>query len=279
MYVMEFEAPPRIRRAVNKTATVPGYVSSVIEEVIEKRRNALAMERLEREKRIAEQKGAHRAEIAEAQVKELQAALEAASKASPPPTPSLPQTIAPTGLLGALAGVFTNHVSAHLQGAVLAALYTPEARKLLSTIVKDAITEIASKMTPPAPETPAAPANDFITVTAHMPRQRKPKVVVVGLLGEQAGAVSKEMGGEYQLVFLASDVTSKRLKMNLTGADKAYGMVRFMDHRADGIIAKTNIPYTRVNGGVTDLIRLLKADGPSYRAVSGGLQPGSVVAA
>lgn len=87
-------------------------------------------------------------------------------------------------------------------------------------------------------------------------KMNKPRVLIVGLLGQQAQEIQKEWSQVYDLRIYDSDVTSDKIRSILPHCDKAILMTKFASHRAQDAMRGCN-GFTYCNGGVSALKELL----------------------
>lgn len=88
-----------------------------------------------------------------------------------------------------------------------------------------------------------------------------PKVIIAGLLPQQAGLMVAEFGKDLDLAFIESNESSnsKRIEQLLQSHDVAYGMTSFMGHPLDGKLRSGAKLYQRVSGGLSSLRENLRA--------------------
>lgn len=87
-------------------------------------------------------------------------------------------------------------------------------------------------------------------------KDAKPRVLIVGLLNQQAQEIQKEWSEIYDLRIYDSDVTSEKIRSILPHCDKAILMTKFVSHRAQDAMRGCS-GFTYCNGGVSALKELL----------------------
>lgn len=95
-----------------------------------------------------------------------------------------------------------------------------------------------------------APVDSNVTGLTIAPRDRKPKVVVIGLMSQQQQEIRKEFSEVAQLSFLQSQTLDVQ---QLSGKDMAFIMVKFSKHTAEDACRTQHVPFYRVTGGVSHL--------------------------
>lgn len=90
----------------------------------------------------------------------------------------------------------------------------------------------------------------------HHQRTNKPRVAVIGLLNGQRRAIEREMP-QLDIRFLGNGEGASRVADVTANCDAAFVMTKFVSHQVErGIKARDHV---RVNGGVTDLARIMRA--------------------
>lgn len=89
-------------------------------------------------------------------------------------------------------------------------------------------------------------------------KERRIRVVVAGVLNNQARTLEESLGAKLDLRFWSKDQSHESLKQMLAHADHAVGMISFLPHSADGILKSSKVPYSPVSGGVTHLKQALE---------------------
>lgn len=119
---------------------------------------------------------------------------------------------------------------------------------------------------PPAPAEPVAgppmqhihlqtsePGVEF-TSLAIAPRDRKPRVVVAGLMNQQTQDVKREFGEMLDLTFVNSERTTSTSHVDtFAGKDMVIIMTRFSSHAVERECQKAHTPFVRITGGVSML--------------------------
>jgi hypothetical protein len=251
------ELPEARQRSALHTVKISEFFKGGIDGAIEQERQRLAMVRMEAEAEKAREGEAK----AKAALLEQRSAIRAERAVKEQSTSS-----AEVGISETLTGVIGSFLAKTVQRVILDALRSDEGQRLLAGAVSSAVHDGLSNLSlysPSEAEAQGAPPTKA-TMVAHLPRQRRPKIVVLGL--EHPADLQKECGVDFELIVLPTVTTSRVIRSKLVGSDRAYLMTRFIDHRISAVVKKTGIPYTMINGGSTELIRVLKASGPSFRA-------------
>jgi hypothetical protein len=87
------------------------------------------------------------------------------------------------------------------------------------------------------------------------------RVIVAGLLPQQAGLMVSEFGNEIDFAFIESQEASnsKRIDALLQSHDMAFAMTSFMSHSLDGKLKNGAKVYQRIAGGLSTLRENLRA--------------------
>lgn len=127
---------------------------------------------------------------------------------------------------------------------------TAQLHATLQAQVDDAIAKAVKSVVIPAPEKGIAAGP-----TAPAPRKRR--VLIVGLLPQQAGMIQQEFHRELDLSFYQTTEHRNRLASAAGHADIVISMTKFIDHSVTETIkaAKANLRYC--NGGLTALRDIL----------------------
>ncbi len=88
------------------------------------------------------------------------------------------------------------------------------------------------------------------------PREIKPKVLVVGLLPQQAQEIQMLYGKRYDLRIFDSNVTSDKIRSLMPHCDRAIVMTKFISHRVQDVL-RGHPGFTHCNGSVAALKELL----------------------
>lgn len=164
-----------------------------------------------------------------------------------------------------VAGVIGLQVMASIRGHVDSALYGMFDRLVenVSIAVLKEVGEVVRKSAIPPRQEPApaqpvqnitvstsAPLDPNLTSLAIAPRNRKPRVAIIGLMSQQQQEIRKEFGEVCELTFLQSQT----LHVNqLNEKDMAFIMVKFSKHSAEESCRTRSLPFYRVTGGVSHL--------------------------
>lgn len=92
------------------------------------------------------------------------------------------------------------------------------------------------------------------------PRDRKPRVAVIGLMRQQEEDVMREFGDVIDFTFIPNAVTFKNidLKQRLQNNDVIIVMIRFCSHWHDDHAKSTGVPVMRITGAVSMLKQWLQ---------------------
>jgi hypothetical protein len=191
---------------------------------------------------------------------------------------SVPPAPAPLALQGAIGAATENflkaiteevasviglQVMASVRGHVddaLHGMFDRLVKRLSETVLKEVRHAVHVSM--PAPAAPPEPSVQNITLTTSAPldpnttslsmapRDRKPKVVVIGLMSQQQQEIRKEFDAVCDLSFVQSQTMTPG---QLYGKDMAFVMVKFSRHSAEEACRSYGVPYYRVTGAVSHL--------------------------
>lgn len=89
-------------------------------------------------------------------------------------------------------------------------------------------------------------------------REDLPRVLVAGMLPTQIHKIEEAFAGRATLRFWKSSDSQALLRKQVPGIDAAVGMVGFMGHSADHILASRAPTYLRASGGVTSVKRQIE---------------------
>lgn len=162
-----------------------------------------------------------------------------------------------------VAGIIGLQVMASVRGNVDAALHGMFNRLVKSVseaVLKEVGEAVRTSLPAPvaAPEPPvqnitfqtSAAIDPATTSLAVAPRDRKPKVVIIGLMSQQQQEIRKEFSEVCDLTFLQSQTLNTS---QLDGRDMAFIMIKFSKHSAEDDCRRRGIPFYRVTGGVSHL--------------------------
>jgi len=82
------------------------------------------------------------------------------------------------------------------------------------------------------------------------PKDRKPKVIIFGLIRQQVMEIKAEFGTICDLTFVQS---SETVRDDVRGKDLAFIMTRFSKHQAEQVCQRVGVPFYRITGGVSHL--------------------------
>lgn len=118
--------------------------------------------------------------------------------------------------------------------------------RILATLPATVTVPVATP--PPQPDAPHR------ATMASPPRDRKPRVVVAGLLNQQMQDVKKEFGSLLDLSFVNSERTTSTSHVDaFAGKDMVLIMTRFSGHNVERECSKAHTPFVRITGGVSML--------------------------
>lgn len=88
-------------------------------------------------------------------------------------------------------------------------------------------------------------------------KEVKPKVVIAGLLPNQAGIISAEYGEVFNLDFYMVGESLQQFRDKLTNADYAITFVRKISHKVEDVVKERGLTPIRFSGGINRLKDLL----------------------
>lgn len=154
-----------------------------------------------------------------------------------PETPALPVPLFGAQIsIDALARQFAMAVASHLSEQIVVAL---------NQILPAKLEQIAE---------------EYKAATPVKQRAQLPKVIIAGLLPQQAGLMVQEYGKKLDFAFIETTEASnsKRIDALLASHDYVYAMTSFMSHSLDGKL-KHATNFHRISGGLTQLRAQLTA--------------------
>lgn len=93
-------------------------------------------------------------------------------------------------------------------------------------------------------------------------RQRKPKLLIIGLIGSQPHIVQAQIQGKFKISFLgANEVTGNRAKPLVQSSDLVVTMTNFISHDTEDVIKKhmgSQTKWLRHTGGISQLVEKIK---------------------
>lgn len=131
-----------------------------------------------------------------------------------------------------------------------------EALQLASTT---GLTEALDKLVQDAPAptamvvTTTEPLPTDVETVALAPRDRKPRVAIIGLIRQQSDEVTREFGDVMDFTFVSSALAGADVANKLAGVDVIVIMARFISHSQDGAAKKSGRPIMRITGSVSML--------------------------
>ncbi|MBF3577495.1 DUF2325 domain-containing protein [Burkholderia pseudomallei] len=194
-----------------------------------------ALNRTEREERQARERAAEAERIAEESRRAIEAARAEAEKAKTIDPASLPlETL--IGALGTrIAGMLLRSIGEQLQESIM-----------------QRITEALGNVTLPSPGV----LPDGATRMHAAPRDRKPRVLIVGLVRQQEDDVRRALGELFRFDYVRVE-HADNLEEKARGADLVVLMTKFISHKHQDIVRRVNEHIVYRNGGVTELKRWL----------------------
>lgn len=88
--------------------------------------------------------------------------------------------------------------------------------------------------------------------TTRVKKERKPRVIVVGLIQQQSSMINEEFKDSLDLRFVETNTSRSELSGKIQHADAVIGMVGFMNHSIAAMCEK-HANYTRISGGMDSL--------------------------
>ena len=141
----------------------------------------------------------------------------------------------------------------------LNALVEDLATSLADTLAKQVAAKLKDRlMAQLATQLPAlaAPPPQIHAPIINEPRVSKPKVLIAGLLPQQAGMIQSEFGEVFDLAFW-KDESLHALKSRAESAEVTITFTSKIGHAAENAIKATNTEYHRCVGGMTSLRDML----------------------
>ncbi|CAJ3246220.1 DUF2325 domain-containing protein [Burkholderia pseudomallei] len=193
------------------------------------------LNRTEREERQARERAAEAERIAEESRRAIEAARAEAEKAKTIDPASLPlETL--IGALGTrIAGMLLRSIGEQLQESIM-----------------QRITEALGNVTLPSPGV----LPEGATRMHAAPRDRKPRVLIVGLVRQQEDDVRRALGELFRFDYVRVE-HADNLEEKARGADLVVLMTKFISHKHQDIVRRVNEHIVYRNGGVTELKRWL----------------------
>ncbi len=223
---IEYALPPERRRNINKFEKVADWIEDEWKALDEAERATQA----EREARERAAELERQAEESRRATEAARAEAEAAKALDPA---SLPFATLIEAIGVKIAGMLMRSVGEQLQDSIM-----------------QRITEALGNVTLPSPLPEGA------TRLHAAPRNRKPRVLVVGLVRQQEEDIKRALGElltlEYARVEHADNLEDKA-----RGADLVVLMTKFISHKHQDIVRRVNEHIVYRNGGVTELKRWL----------------------
>lgn len=159
----------------------------------------------------------------------------------------------------------TDQPSSHRKDSTLDELIDDMAQQIASRIAESVGRQLATHLSAILPSS-SAPQFDLVqylkeAIVPPQPTQeasgaRAARVLIVGLLPQQAGLISAEFGQAYNLSFWKEEGMEK-LKSLCKSADHIVTFSSKLGHHVENTIKSTNRDFKRVMGGMTELRRVL----------------------
>ncbi|CAJ8174408.1 Uncharacterised protein [Burkholderia pseudomallei] len=224
---IEYTMPPNRQRDISSIVHVPWITDEW--KVID------ALNRTEREERQARERAAEAERIAEESRRAIEAARAEAEKTKTIDPASLPlETL--IGALGTrIAGMLLRSIGEQLQESIM-----------------QRITEALGNVTLPSPGV----LPEGATRMHAAPRDRKPRVLIVGLVRQQEDDVRRALGELFRFDYVRVE-HADNLEEKARGADLVVLMTKFISHKHQDIVRRVNEHIVYRNGGVTELKRWL----------------------
>lgn len=92
--------------------------------------------------------------------------------------------------------------------------------------------------------------------------ERKSKLVIIGLKGQQVTEIEREFGDRLRITFIGSDDNLQSVAPAVKGAD-AVIMTRFISHAHEEIVKSENVQFERCHGGMTEIAECINKLFPS----------------
>lgn len=189
--------------------------------------------------RAAEREAGEQAAEAERAAEELRRATEAARAEAEKARAIDPASLPLETLIGALgtriAGMLLRSIGEQLQESIM-----------------QRITEALGNVTLPSPGV----LPEGATRMHAAPRDRKPRVLIVGLVRQQEDDVRRALGELFRFDYVRVE-HADNLEEKARGADLVVLMTKFISHKHQDIVRRVNEHIVYRNGGVTELKRWL----------------------
>ncbi|WP_273944917.1 hypothetical protein [Burkholderia pseudomallei] len=224
---IEYTMPPNRQRDISSIVHVPWITDEwkVIDE----------LDRTEREERQARERAAEAERVAEESRRAIEAARAEAEAAKAIDPASLPFATLIEAIGVKIAGMLLRSIGEQLQESIM-----------------QRITEALGNVTLPSPGV----LPEGATRMHAAPRDRKPRVLVVGLVRQQEDDVSRALGELFRFDYARVE-HADNLEEKARGADLVVLMTKFISHKHQDIVRRVNEHIVYRNGGVTELKRWL----------------------
>ncbi|MBF3779525.1 hypothetical protein ISG18_12595 [Burkholderia pseudomallei] len=224
---IEYTMPPNRQRDISSIIHVPWITDEwkVIDE----------LDRTEREERQARERAAEAERVAEESRRAIEAARAEAEAAKAIDPASLPFATLIEAIGVKIAGMLLRSIGEQLQESIM-----------------QRITEALGNVTLPSPGV----LPEGATRMHAAPRDRKPRVLVVGLVRQQEDDVSRALGELFRFDYARVE-HADNLEEKARGADLVVLMTKFISHKHQDIVRRVNEHIVYRNGGVTELKRWL----------------------
>lgn len=127
----------------------------------------------------------------------------------------------------------------------------------LATVLRTAAGAPAPASAPTKPAEvdgpPAAPVSKQAPVDEE-PKDRKPRVAVLGLLTPQQRLIEQEFSKSFDMrIYEGRECNGRAFESAVANCDHAFFMTSFNAHSTEEVLRKAGVTYTRVNGGMSRL--------------------------
>lgn len=178
---------------------------------------------------------------------------KAAKPAKPQPGTVLPETTKAPSEKAPPRPVETDDASLVLLQGV-DRLATDLAERLASYVAQQVVLRLNEALGSLAESLPAPgqPLPPLAMLPAAPSKPRKKRVLIIGLLPQQAGLVSTEFGEALDLSFAGADDNVGKIKAQAAQAGEVLAMTKFISHSCEDLV-KAHPGYSRVAGGMSAL--------------------------
>ena len=101
---------------------------------------------------------------------------------------------------------------------------------------------------------PPAASIPLTNTAGDEPRDRKPRVAVLGLLTPQQRLIEQEFSKSFDMrIYEGRECNGRAFESAIANCDHAFFMTSFNAHSTEEVLRKAGVTYTRVNGGLSRL--------------------------